>query len=134
MLAQQFNALLLANGDQFDWVANEAAYPYLGATGAYANTTYFNADAGVRDASDQRRAGGHCGGDAGGVRGRVWQPDDLGVGGVYAGELGSADRGELDGGELCDHAGGRECDQLQRAGQAVREEHRHQYRDADADQ
>jgi hypothetical protein len=46
VLAQQFNALLLANGDQFDWVANEAAYPYLGATGAYANTTYFNADAG----------------------------------------------------------------------------------------
>jgi hypothetical protein len=44
VLAQQFNALLLANGDQFDWVANEAAYPYLGATGAYANTTYFNAD------------------------------------------------------------------------------------------
>jgi hypothetical protein len=46
VLAQQFNALLLANGDQFDWVANEAAYPYLGATGAYANTTYFNSDAG----------------------------------------------------------------------------------------
>jgi hypothetical protein len=46
VLAQQFNALLLANGDQFDWVANEAAYPYLGATGAYANTTYFNADGG----------------------------------------------------------------------------------------
>jgi hypothetical protein len=46
VLAQQFNALLLANGDQFDWVANEAAYPYLGATGAYANTTYFNTDSG----------------------------------------------------------------------------------------
>jgi trimeric autotransporter adhesin len=46
VLAQQFNALLLANGDQFDWVANEAAYAYLGATGAYSNTTYFNTDSG----------------------------------------------------------------------------------------
>jgi hypothetical protein len=46
VLAQQFNALLMANGDEFDWIANPAAYPYLGATGAYANTTYFNADAG----------------------------------------------------------------------------------------
>lgn len=44
VLAQQFNALLLANGDAFDWVANMAAAPQLGATGAYASTTYFNAD------------------------------------------------------------------------------------------
>jgi hypothetical protein len=40
-LAQAFNALLLANGDEFDWVANLAADPILGATGASANTTYF---------------------------------------------------------------------------------------------
>jgi hypothetical protein len=46
VLAQQFNALLIANGDEFDWVANPAAYPYLGASGAYTNTTYFNPDAG----------------------------------------------------------------------------------------
>jgi len=46
VLAQEFNALLLANGDQFDWVDNPAAFPQLGATGAYSNTTYFNTDAG----------------------------------------------------------------------------------------
>ena len=33
-LAQQFNALLLANAAQFDWVDNIAAWPQLGATGA----------------------------------------------------------------------------------------------------
>ncbi len=40
-LKQQFNALLLANADQFDWVANQAAAPQLGADNACANTTYF---------------------------------------------------------------------------------------------
>lgn len=41
VLAQQFNAILLANADEFDWLDNVAAWPQLGATGAYASTTYF---------------------------------------------------------------------------------------------
>jgi hypothetical protein len=41
VLAQQYNALLLANSDEFDWIANPAAAPQLGATGANANATYF---------------------------------------------------------------------------------------------
>jgi hypothetical protein len=49
-LAQAFNALLLANGDEFDWVANLAADPILGATGASANATYF-ADGSIRTMS-----------------------------------------------------------------------------------
>jgi hypothetical protein len=40
-LKQQFNALLLANADLFDWVANQAAAPQLGADDACANPVYF---------------------------------------------------------------------------------------------
>ncbi len=40
-LKQQVNALILANADQFDWVANQAAAPQLGADNACANPTYF---------------------------------------------------------------------------------------------
>ncbi len=40
-LAQQFNALLLAQGESFDWVDNLAAWPQLGATGACNGATYF---------------------------------------------------------------------------------------------
>ena len=40
-LKQQFNALLLANADQFDWVANQAAAPQLGADNACENPAYF---------------------------------------------------------------------------------------------
>jgi hypothetical protein len=41
VLKQQVNALLLPNGDEFDWLANPAAAPQIGADGAYANATYF---------------------------------------------------------------------------------------------
>jgi hypothetical protein len=41
---QAFNALLIANGDEFDWVNNVAANPQIGATGASQNLTYFNSD------------------------------------------------------------------------------------------
>jgi len=40
-LKQQFNTLLLANADLFDWVANQAAAPQIGADNACANSTYF---------------------------------------------------------------------------------------------
>ena len=40
-LKQDFNALLLANADQFDWVANQAAAPQIGADAACLNRTYF---------------------------------------------------------------------------------------------
>jgi hypothetical protein len=39
-LAQQFNALLLANSDSFDWVDNLAAWPLLGATGACSGSAF----------------------------------------------------------------------------------------------
>jgi hypothetical protein len=41
VLKQAFNALLLANADQFDWVANQAAAPQVGADGACTNAAYF---------------------------------------------------------------------------------------------
>ena len=40
-LKQQFNALLLANAAQFDWVANYAAAPEVGADDACSNRTFF---------------------------------------------------------------------------------------------
>lgn len=40
-LKKQFNALLLANSDQFDWIANPAAFAEIGADGACNNTSYF---------------------------------------------------------------------------------------------
>lgn len=40
-LKQTFNALILANADLFDWVANQAAAPQIGADGACTNATYF---------------------------------------------------------------------------------------------
>lgn len=40
-LAQQHNALMLANGDEFDCVVNLAASPLFGATGAYSSTAIF---------------------------------------------------------------------------------------------
>ena len=42
VLKQAFNALLLANADLFDWVANQAAAPQIGADGACANAAYFS--------------------------------------------------------------------------------------------
>ncbi len=41
-LKQAFNSLILANADLFDWVANQAAVPQLGADGACANPAYFS--------------------------------------------------------------------------------------------
>jgi hypothetical protein len=47
-LKQQYNALLLANADLFDWVANQAAAPQIGADNACSNSTYFaDADTGL---------------------------------------------------------------------------------------
>ncbi len=40
-LKKQFNALLLANSDQFDWIANPSAFAEIGAEGACNSTTYF---------------------------------------------------------------------------------------------
>lgn len=45
-LKREFNALLLANSEQFDWVANQAAAPPIGADGACLNPTYFSDAAG----------------------------------------------------------------------------------------
>jgi hypothetical protein len=38
---KQFNALLLANSDQFDWIANPSAFAEIGADGACDDTNYF---------------------------------------------------------------------------------------------
>jgi hypothetical protein len=40
-LKQQFYALLLANSDQFDWIANPSAFAEIGADGACNDTNYF---------------------------------------------------------------------------------------------
>jgi hypothetical protein len=40
-LKKQFNALLLANSDQFDWIANPSAFSEIGADGACNDTNYF---------------------------------------------------------------------------------------------
>ncbi len=40
-LAQAYNALLLANANECDWLANPAAAPQLGATSAYASGANF---------------------------------------------------------------------------------------------
>ncbi len=47
-LKKQFNALLVANSDQFDWIANPSAFAEIGADGACNDTNYFgDAYAGV---------------------------------------------------------------------------------------
>jgi hypothetical protein len=40
-LKKQFNALLLASSDQFDWIANPSAFAEIGADGACNDTNYF---------------------------------------------------------------------------------------------